>query len=246
MTKTAIAKIVALVACLTAAEAFRAPLAANRARGTRHALRMVSAADKDVDKLIAITGTNFELTPALKNRVQQALSAPLAKMASLGIVRVDAHLSVLKHHQPAKKARAEVTVYVPGQVIRRAEESDDMYTSVDLVSHTLMRAMRKLKKRRERDMHGNVKDAVLLDDVDEGSGDDAAPFIDDFQDTFMPEVTKIKSFDLSRPVSLEEAVMSLDYVDHDFFVFRDEETNEINVVYRRHGGRGVGLIQPES
>jgi len=60
-----------------------------------------------------------------------------------------------------------------------------------------------------------------------------------------PTVTKIKSFDLARKMSMEEAIFALDYVDHDFFVFRSEESGEINVIYRRHGNRGVGLIQPE-
>lgn len=53
------------------------------------------------------------------------------------------------------------------------------------------------------------------------------------------------SFDLSTPISLEEAIFALDYIDHDFYVFRDSETKEINVVYKRNAG-GVGLIQPQA
>jgi putative sigma-54 modulation protein len=52
------------------------------------------------------------------------------------------------------------------------------------------------------------------------------------------------SFDLSKPISIKEAIFGLDYSDHDFYVFRDEETNEVSVVYKRNAG-GVGLIQPE-
>lgn len=52
------------------------------------------------------------------------------------------------------------------------------------------------------------------------------------------------SFDLSKPISIKEAIFALDYIDHDFYVFRDEETNEVSVVYKRNAG-GVGLIQPE-
>ena len=52
------------------------------------------------------------------------------------------------------------------------------------------------------------------------------------------------SFDLSTPISIKEAIFALDYIDHDFYVFRDEETNEVSVVYKRNAG-GVGLIQPE-
>ncbi len=52
------------------------------------------------------------------------------------------------------------------------------------------------------------------------------------------------SFDLGTPISIKEAIFALDYIDHDFYVFRDEETNEVSVVYKRNAG-GVGLIQPE-
>ena len=55
----------------------------------------------------------------------------------------------------------------------------------------------------------------------------------------------LHSFDLSTPISLEEAIFALDYIDHDFYVFRDSETKEINVVYKRNAG-GVGLIQPQA
>jgi hypothetical protein len=55
---------------------------------------------------------------------------------------------------------------------------------------------------------------------------------------------KWSSFDLSKPISIKEAIFALDYIDHDFYVFRDEETNEVSVVYKRNAG-GVGLIQPE-
>lgn len=54
----------------------------------------------------------------------------------------------------------------------------------------------------------------------------------------------VVSFDLSTPISIQEAIFALDYIDHDFYVFRDAESNEISVVYKRNAG-GVGLIQPE-
>ena len=54
----------------------------------------------------------------------------------------------------------------------------------------------------------------------------------------------VSSFDLSAPMSVEEAIFALDYIDHDFYVFRDTATNEISVVYKRNAG-GIGLIQPQ-
>ncbi len=66
---------------------------------------------------------------------------------------------------------------------------------------------------------------------------------EEFEDPGKPEVVSVKSFDLEHPISVDEAVFALDYVDHDFYVFRNQETNQINVVYKRHVG-GVGLVEP--
>jgi hypothetical protein len=89
--------------------------------------------------------------------------------------------------------------------------------------------------------------ANVLNNVDEDediTSTSSSPSNDDnFVDPYEPVVTKIKSFDLSKPISVKEAIFALDYIDHDFYVFRDEETNEISVVYKRNAG-GVGLIQP--
>ena len=86
---------------------------------------------------------------------------------------------------------------------------------------------------------------VLNDLPDEDEAKKAVTSSDDdaFVDPYEPVVTKIKSFDLSKPISVKEAIFALDYIDHDFYVFRDEATNEISVVYKRNAG-GVGLIQP--
>jgi uncharacterized protein YdeI (BOF family) len=65
-----------------------------------------------------------------------------------------------------------------------------------------------------------------------------------FSHDYFTMTTNTNSFDLSTPISLQEAIFALDYIDHDFYVFRDEETREINVVYKRNAG-GVGLIQPQ-
>ena len=78
----------------------------------------------------------------------------------------------------------------------------------------------------------------------EDEGTDVAATSDDFVDPEAPVVTKVKSYDLSKSISVQEAVFSLDYVDHDFYVFRNDDDGEINVVYKRGAG-GVGLIQPQ-
>lgn len=66
---------------------------------------------------------------------------------------------------------------------------------------------------------------------------------DGFDDPEAPTVTPVKSYDLSKPIALDEAVFALDYTDHDFYVFRNKDTNEINVVYKRNAG-GIGHVEP--
>lgn len=126
-----------------------------------------------------------------------------------------------------------------------------MYESIDAVARSLQRKLRKYKERRIQGLHkggAQVKDedalqealAEIEDIVDSEQDDDSG---DGFVDPYKQEVAKIKSFQLDHAVSLDEAVFSLDYVDHDFYVFRNKETNKINVVYKLNNG-GVGHVEP--
>ena len=120
-----------------------------------------------------------------------------------------------------------------------------MYKSIDEVCDRLNRKLVKYKERRLEGFHGGKSMSEDLADAlnaVEVNGDDGAAG-EDFVDPDAPTVTKVKSYDLSKQISVQEAVFALDYVDHDFYVFRNAEDGEINVVYKRNAG-GVGLIQP--
>lgn len=121
-----------------------------------------------------------------------------------------------------------------------------MYASIDAVSDRLSRKLRKFKERRAAGWHGGIKDmgdtlTEALDSIEPVEGDVADVA---YEDPGKQEVTKIRSFDLSKAISTEEAIFALDYVDHDFYVYRDIESGDVNVVYKRNAG-GIGLIQPE-
>jgi putative sigma-54 modulation protein len=128
-------------------------------------------------------------------------------------------------------------------VIRAKDSGVDMYTSIDGVADKVKRKVRKLRERTVKGYHtGGVKGAN--DIIDEYESDDAeVSGEEEYVDEYLPSVTRVKSFDLP-PISIREAVFALDYIDHDFYVFRDEDTGEVGVVYKRNGG-GVGLIQPK-
>jgi putative sigma-54 modulation protein len=122
-----------------------------------------------------------------------------------------------------------------------------MYSSIDMAARALNRKLNKYKQRRFEGHHGGAAMSdnlrTALQGLEEANDADQEEAFDDFVDPDAVTVTKINSFDLEKPMSMQEAIFALDYIDHDFFVYRSEETDKISVVYKRHLG-GVGLIEP--
>ena len=117
-----------------------------------------------------------------------------------------------------------------------------MYGSIDSAAHALTRKLRKYKERRTAGWHGGThmgedlrKALDALDEAEELDGM-LAEEEEMYQDPDKANVVKVKSFDLDKPISLDEAIFALDYVDHDFYVFRNDMTNKVSVVYKRHTG----------
>lgn len=129
-----------------------------------------------------------------------------------------------------------------------------MYASIDDVAKALSRKLLKYKENRIAGWHGgkhmgdDLMEALEADEDwasdDDGDADSTMMATNDYVDPGKPTITKIKSFDTTKPISVDEAIFALDYVDHDFYVFRNEVTNKISVVYKRNTG-GIGLIEPE-
>eukprot|EP00584_Thalassiosira_punctigera_P000023 CAMPEP_0172532184 /NCGR_PEP_ID=MMETSP1067-20121228/5323_1 /TAXON_ID=265564 ORGANISM="Thalassiosira punctigera, Strain Tpunct2005C2" /NCGR_SAMPLE_ID=MMETSP1067 /ASSEMBLY_ACC=CAM_ASM_000444 /LENGTH=233 /DNA_ID=CAMNT_0013316661 /DNA_START=285 /DNA_END=986 /DNA_ORIENTATION=- len=198
---------------------------------------------------ITISGDNIDLTPALSDYVNQKVDRTLGKLSSVaGVSNCDVFLTVNKNPKVEKGHTAEVVTSIKGTTFRVAETSPDMYASIDLVANRLGRKLRKYKERRLSGYHGGPNMGENLADVlnSIAEEDDAPEENEDdlFIDPEQAVVTKVKSFDLTKGISIQEAIFALDYIDHDFYVFRDEESNEVSVVYKRNAG-GVGLIQPE-
>jgi putative sigma-54 modulation protein len=217
---------------------------------------------------IVVSGTNIDVTEALKAHVRKKMEKVVGKLASSGLIReCNVHLTVTKNPEVTNSHAAEVTTYLKGTTIRSTMATPDMYGSIDLVSSKLARKLAKYKDRRIKGFHGGANMGQQLADileeislaVEEDEDDDnmETEDYDDYSDnndeqSFMwasatdvpPGITRIKSFDLSKPQSLKEAIFALDYIDHDFYVFRDAATDLISVVYKRDAG-GIGLIQPQ-
>ena len=148
--------------------------------------------------------------------------------------RVELELAVEKNPSIAENQVAEATIWTKGPVLRAREASVDMRASIDQLVEKLERQVTRYRTR-GRDRRRRAARAV-----EPGAASEASPVADTEE---APEIVKTKHFALS-PLTAEEAVLRLELVGHDFFVFRNADSEAVNVVYRRHDG-GYGLIEPQ-
>ena len=175
---------------------------------------------------LQIKGKNLELTEPLKAYAQQKLSK-LEKHVGDG-ARLELELAVERNPSIAQSQIAEATIWTKGPVLRARESSTDMRASIDLLVDKLERQARRYRERRRR-----------------GPSRDQAPVAPEtpVRAVEEPVIVKTKQFSV-KPMTADEAVLQLELVGHDFFVFQNAETGEVNVVYRRRDG-GYGLIEPQ-
>jgi putative sigma-54 modulation protein len=174
---------------------------------------------------ITITGRNIELTEGLKAAVEDRLSKLEKYFAPDTDVFVT--LSVEKERQ-----KIEVTIPIKGHIIRSEQVSSDMYVSIDLVEEVIERQLKKYRTRLASKKM-NVADKFNAAFV-EGDADD---------DDEEVKIVRTKRFGM-KPMYPEDACIQMELTGHDFFVFRNAETDEVNVVYKRKGNT-YGLIEPE-
>jgi len=226
---------------LSGAAAFAPQISSN------HRMAATSLAMSTENISYVITGNNIDVTPSLNEYVNKKLDKIVGKLSADAIQECDVHLSVNKNPKVKDAHTAEVVTFLKGSVIRCAETTPDMYASIDEVTDRLAAKLRKYKERRLEGYHGgpNMGEnlAAVLDSLPIETEEDE-PAAEEFVDPEAPEITKIKSYDLTNPISVEEAIFALDYVDHSFFVFREDKSNDINVIYKRNAG-GYGLIGPQ-
>jgi putative sigma-54 modulation protein len=174
---------------------------------------------------ITITGRNIELTEGLKAAVEERLSKLEKYFAPDTDVFVT--LSVEKERQ-----KIEVTIPIKGHIIRSEQVSTDMYVSIDLVEEVIERQLKKYRTRLASKKM-NVADKFTAAFV-EGDADDSDEEV---------KIVRTKRFGM-KPMYPEDACVQMELTGHDFFVFRNAETDEVNVVYKRKGNT-YGLIEPE-
>lgn len=171
-----------------------------------------------------ITGRGIDLTQGLKDAITSKLGK-LEKFFSDDTI-ANVTLNVEKDRQ-----KIEVTIPMKGHVIRAEQVSGDMYVSIDLVEEVLERQLRRYRtKLIAKDQQAAKEFSHEYIEEEDTSDEDI-------------EIVRTKKFGL-KPMFPEDACVQMELLGHNFFVFRNAETDEINVVYKRRGNT-YGLIEPE-
>jgi putative sigma-54 modulation protein len=186
---------------------------------------------------LVIQGKNIDVTDAIREYVNQKIEKAITHFDYL-LTEVDVNLSVARNPRiNSSKQTAEVTLYVNGAIVRAQESSENLYASIDLVADKIARQLRKFKEKRRENKREPVKTSLAL--VDQ-------PDVIQLPEAREPELPKgvlrSKYFAMT-PMSVDDALDQLEVIDHDFYMFLNAETGEMNVIYERHHG-GYGVIQP--
>ena len=173
-----------------------------------------------------ISGKNIDVTPGLKAAVEDKIG----KLEKYFTPETEVHatLSVEKERQ-----KIEVTIPVKGNIIRSEQVSNDMYVSIDLAAEVIERQLKKYRNKFRADQQAGA--ASLRTDFIENHYE---------EDDEEVRIVRTKKFDI-KPMYAEDACVQMELLGHDFYVFCNAETDEVNVVYKRTGNT-YGLIEPEN
>lgn len=170
-----------------------------------------------------ISGKNIDVTEGLRNAVQDKIG----KLEKYFTADTEVHvtLSVEKERQ-----KIEVTIPVKGNIIRSEQVSNDMYVSIDLVEEIIERQLKKYKNK--------------IVDKKQSAGFFQQEYLDkEYMEEEDVKIIRTKKFDI-KPMYPEDACVQMELLGHNFFVFCNAETDQVNVVYKRKGNT-YGLIEPE-
>ncbi len=174
-----------------------------------------------------VTGRNIEITEALNDAVEKKLGKLDKYFQQGGPVEANVALEIQRGFHIV-----EVTLFVGGMILRGEVSTTDMYASLDSVVDKLERQIRKYKTRVNRKMR------------EEGGGPFfVEPSYEEEEVTDGPRIVKVKRFSM-KPMTREEAVLQMELLGHNFFVFYDADTAGVSVVYKRNDGN-YGVIEPQ-
>ncbi len=179
---------------------------------------------------IIVNGKNIEVTPSLREYAQKK-AAKVNKFFAKSPIDTKVTMSTERG-----KHIVDITVQINGILLRGEEKSEDMYASVDGAIDKIERQIHKFKTKINRKLREENQVVIDVNQLN--------PSLANYpEETTQPKIMRTKRFAI-KPMSTEEAVMQMDLLGHDFYVFSNSDTEEVNVVYRRRDGN-YGLIEPE-
>ncbi|HEU6444996.1 MAG TPA: ribosome-associated translation inhibitor RaiA [Gaiellaceae bacterium] len=176
---------------------------------------------------LQVKGKNVEVTDSIREYAEEKLSKLGRQLADP--TRVELELAVERNPSISQNHVAEATIWTKGPILRAREASADHRASIDQLVEKLERQVKRYRERR-RPRRTQLPQAEIPED--------GVPIEEE------PRIVKAKQFAV-KPMVPEEAVLQLELVGHDFFVFQNADTGDVNVVYRRRDG-AYGLIEPQT
>lgn len=170
-----------------------------------------------------IHGKNIEVTDAIRGYIESKIGRIEKYFKNTDLE------AVVNLRVRGKEQIVEVTIPASEMVLRAEEKHSDLYAAVDLVSDKLERQIRKNKTKARK----NLKQTIVFTDFDVPASED----VDD-------SIVKRKVVD-TKPMNEEEAILQMELIGHDFFLFKNDKTNELCVVYKREDG-GYGILEAKA
>ena len=192
---------------------------------------------------ITVTGRKMNVSEALRQYAEEKIGNSM-KVMDIDPLDAEVVLSVKRNPSIALPCKCEVTIRTKGNVVHVEESEQDMYAAIDVSAAKVLRQLRKYKTRviDRKVRAGAHGDSGSIKTMAEGTGDlDLDALMDELSDD---EVVRVKEIEFA-PMTEEEALVQIDLLGHDFFVYTDRDSNAVCVLYRRGEG-GYGLLkQPE-
>lgn len=172
---------------------------------------------------INVRGKNLDITPALKDYVEKRVKKVTKYFDKTGDIAVILKVEKGRH-------QVEVTVPVDGILLRGEESTPDMYASIDQVMEKIEKQIEKHKTKLAKKFRGGGFRADVASTVSMPEPEDDS-------------IVRTKRFAV-KPMDADEAILQMNMLNHDFFMFLNTESEQVNVVYRRKDGH-FGLLEPE-
>lgn len=178
---------------------------------------------------VTITGRKVNL----RDNFKELATKKLSRFERIFDEDADAHVVVTVEHN---RQTVEITIRQRGMIYRAEATDYEMNDALDRVISALGRQIRKNKTKLEKKIHSGAIDQYIAENTFTTDAIEEEP-----KEEF--KVVKSKRFSVS-PMSVDEAILQMNLLGHQFFMFRNADTEEINVVYKRKEG-GYGLLEPE-